>query len=406
MEDSPAATPNASPEFSNLEHSDMEQDNDSGGQWCISGNRKRRQIETTAAALNLRALNDGSATLCRRHTKASTLDITLVSSEIDALWTVEPDTGGSDHFPINVIHPKTAPKTIKECKVVNWDIFRQYFTSTADSKSYTDITTCIAECLQRATRIVKIPATRPTPDLEWLNLRAARRQAQRRALHTDALWDWARYNRIDACFRRHTKKLQRWQWSSDCASLSGPGGGRRAWGLVRALKGAKIPRHPITTLAIKTGQTMIEVAEHLADEFARFTVKIPGATSTSRPISKGVPQGSVLSPLLFNVVMASLPHCLPTNNETLHVGMAIYADDVAMWCEGPSENLRFGGLWSDVVIYYKSYDISEALRGERHNVHSYNSTKEGAALLPRTSTIFSKHPDPSCGRRMASLVKT
>ncbi|KAG0416735.1 hypothetical protein HPB47_006181 [Ixodes persulcatus] len=53
-----------------------------------------RQIETTAAAFNLRALNDGSATFCRRHTKASTLDITLVSPEIDALWTVEPDTGG------------------------------------------------------------------------------------------------------------------------------------------------------------------------------------------------------------------------------------------------------------------------------------------------------------------------
>ncbi|KAG0429186.1 hypothetical protein HPB47_023867 [Ixodes persulcatus] len=41
MEDSPAATPNASYEYSNIEHSDMEQDNDSGGQWCISGNRKR-----------------------------------------------------------------------------------------------------------------------------------------------------------------------------------------------------------------------------------------------------------------------------------------------------------------------------------------------------------------------------
>ncbi|KAG0443388.1 hypothetical protein HPB47_014976, partial [Ixodes persulcatus] len=41
MEDSPAATPNALYEYSNIEHSDMEQDNDSGGQWCISGNRKR-----------------------------------------------------------------------------------------------------------------------------------------------------------------------------------------------------------------------------------------------------------------------------------------------------------------------------------------------------------------------------
>ncbi|KAG0430662.1 hypothetical protein HPB47_022497 [Ixodes persulcatus] len=42
MEDSPPATPNASYENSNIEHSDMEQDNDSGGQWCISGNRKRK----------------------------------------------------------------------------------------------------------------------------------------------------------------------------------------------------------------------------------------------------------------------------------------------------------------------------------------------------------------------------
>ncbi|KAG0421955.1 hypothetical protein HPB47_002194 [Ixodes persulcatus] len=41
MEDSPAVPPNASAEFPNLEHSDMDQDNGSGGPWYISGNRKR-----------------------------------------------------------------------------------------------------------------------------------------------------------------------------------------------------------------------------------------------------------------------------------------------------------------------------------------------------------------------------
>ncbi|KAG0431182.1 hypothetical protein HPB47_022026 [Ixodes persulcatus] len=40
----------------------------------------------------------------------------LVSEEINVLWTVEPGTGGSDHSPINVVHPTAAPKTIKECK--------------------------------------------------------------------------------------------------------------------------------------------------------------------------------------------------------------------------------------------------------------------------------------------------
>lgn len=519
-----------------------------------------RQLEATMAEIQLRALNDGSSTFRRKGLSPTTIDLTLVSSEIFGLWTARPDTEGSDHVPIRVTHPTTSPKNVKTCKVTNWDLFRQYVATAIESGNYEDLTSCIAECLRLATRSVTVPVTCPAPDLEWLNLRAARRQAQRRALSTDASWDWTRYNRIDAKFRRHTKKLQRWQWRHGCASLGGAGGGRRAWRLARALAGAKIPRHPIAALAIESGWPMTVVAEVLADEFSRqsstplqyreqlgrlppvpltedqnneamlasqsdftlaeltealhkcnkksapgpdgityqalrnvdpayhldvleklnlvwttgiipdawkestivpilkqgkpaalpssyrpvsltscvgkllermvlrrltwlldrmkafppelagfrakrctgdaigdiastleeakatgkmvhcvfldisrafdtlphFTiihrlkqlgiggrilsfikaflsgrtirVKVPEAVSSPRPTDRGVPQGSVLSPMLFNIAMATLPGCLPTGHSNLRTRMAIYADDVAIWCVGPSKN--------------------------------------------------------------------
>lgn len=44
------------------------------------------------------------------------------------------------------------------------------------------------------------------------------------------------------------------------------------------------------------------------------------------PVHRGVPQGSVLSPLLFNLIMASLPTRLPE-----HTNITIYADDICIW---------------------------------------------------------------------------
>lgn len=67
-----------------------------------------------------------------------------------------------------------------------------------------------------------------------------------------------------------------------------------------------------------------------------FQIRMGGHTSTTRTVTQGVPQGSVLSPLLFNIVMAGLPPILP-QFEAIPVNCAIYADDVALWCTGPTE---------------------------------------------------------------------
>ena len=58
-----------------------------------------------------------------------------------------------------------------------------------------------------------------------------------------------------------------------------------------------------------------------------FKVLFEGSFSSTRDITTGVPQGSVLSPTLFNVMMSDIPH-VP------HVQMAEYADDIVIFANG------------------------------------------------------------------------
>lgn len=56
-------------------------------------------------------------------------------------------------------------------------------------------------------------------------------------------------------------------------------------------------------------------------------VLVGGTTSESVEISRGTPQGAVLSPILFNVMMADIPR-------TEGVDLYIYADDITISCTG------------------------------------------------------------------------
>ncbi|XP_037505979.1 uncharacterized protein LOC119382352 [Rhipicephalus sanguineus] len=69
-----------------------------------------------------------------------------------------------------------------------------------------------------------------------------------------------------------------------------------------------------------------------------FCVRVGGVTSQPRDITTGVPQGSVLSPFLFNMALAGLPASLPTDTR-FPARCSVYADDVALWARGPRRSI-------------------------------------------------------------------
>ncbi|KAL3174904.1 hypothetical protein MRX96_010933 [Rhipicephalus microplus] len=66
-----------------------------------------------------------------------------------------------------------------------------------------------------------------------------------------------------------------------------------------------------------------------------FTVRVGGVTNALWSVSCGVPQDSVPSPFLFNLVPAPLTKCLPETAVFL-VRSTVHADDVTLYVRGPT----------------------------------------------------------------------
>ncbi|KAH7985247.1 hypothetical protein HPB49_026536 [Dermacentor silvarum] len=98
-------------------------------------------------------------------------------------------------------------------------------------------------------------------------------------------------------------------------------------------------------------------------------VRVGHARSTPRPVAAGVPQGSVVSPFLFNLALARLPAALPTDPH-YKVECSIYADDIALWVRGPPQSSRHVRLalqraLDTTAAYLGSIGLSQSHSGSR-----------------------------------------
>ena len=79
-----------------------------------------------------------------------------------------------------------------------------------------------------------------------------------------------------------------------------------------------------------SGVSLAWFQSYLTSRFQRTV--IGQATSCNRRASVGVPQGSILGPLLFSIYINDLPTCLK------HTSVTLFADDTALYCSAKSSS--------------------------------------------------------------------
>ncbi|KAL3267675.1 hypothetical protein HHI36_024319 [Cryptolaemus montrouzieri] len=92
-------------------------------------------------------------------------------------------------------------------------------------------------------------------------------------------------------------------------------------------------------------------ASYLRDR--KFTVRIENAKSEERPIEAGVPQGSILGPLLYNIYISDIP-------ELKHSKIAQFADDTAIYTSHRNKKCITKRLQEDtnkLVEYFEKWRI-------------------------------------------------
>ncbi|KAM7314562.1 hypothetical protein ISCGN_004346 [Ixodes scapularis] len=92
-----------------------------------------------------------------------------------------------------------------------------------------------------------------------------------------------------------------------------------------------VPHSSIMTAAVSlgiSGRALNFIRSFLANRTFSVATGREAEQTQPKPNQLGVPQGSVLSPTLFNIVMAALPHALA---EISDIGFTLYADDLTIW---------------------------------------------------------------------------
>ncbi|KAL1444087.1 hypothetical protein MTO96_045683 [Rhipicephalus appendiculatus] len=189
------------------------------------------------------------------------IDVSLASEGARYDWATQPDSWGSYHLPIIITPVGGKIRMTRQCSTVDWRVFRQRLRDTPGDQDFRGL---VAAAAQAATIQSRVPENHPAPDLRHLNLRAARRRAERRYLKVQSPEHHTLFNRVDAVCRRHANRRRRQSWQGICRSLSQARGSSRAWRLLRSLVIGPTARQPVLAVAIRLGISEQELAERLA----------------------------------------------------------------------------------------------------------------------------------------------
>lgn len=112
-----------------------------------------------------------------------------------------------------------------------------------------------------------------------------------------------------------------------------------------------------------------------------FRVFISSKSSTAFPISAGCPQGSCLSPLLYNLYTADIPK--PNN-----CIISIFADDTAILCSGILASDIIRNLQSAMSVLLKYFQTWKIMINSEKSQAIYFTRKRKQCFIPQNNIII------------------
>ena len=111
-------------------------------------------------------------------------------------------------------------------------------------------------------------------------------------------------------------------------------------------------------------------------------VQTSESSSSLLPVSKGVPQGSILGPLLFTIYVNNLCDNLP--NTESHC----YADDTVIYCSSPSVLQCFEYLQSAFdIVQSRLTELKLVLNANKSKTMLFSNGKQLPSNIPRLSSV-------------------
>ncbi|XP_050030144.1 uncharacterized protein [Dermacentor andersoni] len=268
----------------------------------VWGNRRcwprGKELRDVLLQLGLQILNNGLPTFLRRSGPAvrSAIDVTVATERYRYSWAPPPVTWGSDHLPLLLSPFQGKTPRSQECHIVDWRAFRWLCHQNTSSRDFLQMV---------------VDSARAATD------------------STEQQSGFRRYRCTADSIADVVTTLENAKSCGDVAML-----------LLLDVESA-FDGLPHTVEAAMDGRGIDGCLRGFVTAFltgSTFRVRAGRELSEPRDTTAGVPQGSVLSPLLFKMALAGLPTSLPAAAR-FPVRCSIYADDVAQWVRGPRRSI-------------------------------------------------------------------